>query len=241
MKVFALPVAVAAALLLTDPALAQSGIRYVAMAGGRPAGKPTSQPSPRLTSQVAVAEESSYAAGDIGTGGYVAGGGGVGYGAGGVSIYGYNPDFGIMPGGMSVWPGVPACCDPWLGYCGEPRCNHCSCRRGRYLYFRCNHDTCTPELVTWGGKCSKCNECGNGGTCAACGTCASCGNGPNMSYSGQPTSMPQPVAEPSAKAKVDTLPPSNSDDETTKKSPPRNKLPKISMPSALGKSDWFRK
>ncbi len=207
------------------------------MAGGRPVVKPASRPPARLTSQVVAEEEGAYAAGEIGSGGYVAGGAGVSYGAGGVSMYGYNPDFGIMPGGMSVWPGVPACCDPWLGYCGEPRCNHCSCRRGRYLYVRCNHDTCMPELVTWGGKCSNCNQCG---TCATCGTCASCqGN----TYAATLTNAPRPVAEHTTRTKIEAVPPQATSDEDTvpKKSPPRNKLPKISMPSALGKTDWFRK
>jgi hypothetical protein len=241
MKAFALPVAMVATLLLTNHAHAQSGIRYVAMGGGRPAAKPTTKAPARLTSQVVSDEESSYLGGDIGTGGYVAGGD-PSYGARGVSTKGYYPDFGVVPGGMSVWPGVPACCDPWLGYCGEPRCNHCSCGRGRYLYMRCSKETCTPELVSWGGKCSKCNQCGNCGTCATCGTCTTCGEGANMSYTTQPTSAPQPVAEQPSKTKVQAVPEVESDDESTaKKSPPRNKLPKIPLPSALGKSDWFRK
>jgi hypothetical protein len=241
MKAFALPVAMAATLLLTDQALAQSGIRYVAMGGGRPVTTQISRTPTRLTSQAANEEESSYLGGDIGTGGYAAGGI-PRYGAGGVSTKGYYPDFGVMPGGMSVWPGVPACCDPWLGFCGEPRCNHCSCGRGRYLYMRCNKETCSPELVTWGGKCSKCNQCSNCGTCANCATCASCGEGASTSYTTQPTSAPQPVVEESTTTKVRPVPEVESDDETTaKKSPPRNKLPKIPLPSALGKTDWFRK
>ncbi|HEY4311163.1 MAG TPA: hypothetical protein VGN12_17065 [Pirellulales bacterium] len=231
MKSFALPVAVATiALLLADHASAQSGIRYVAMAGGKPVPKATRRPSARLTSQAAGEQveekEGAYSAGEL-SGGYVANGGGW---------FGSRPDFGVLPGGMSVWPGVPACCDPWLGYCGEPRCNHCSCGRGRYLYYRCNKDTCTPELVTWGGKCSKCGQ-----GCSTCGTCANCASCSQGSYQ-EPTPAGSEVISDRA---VETSPEPTPDSadvtrEPPKKSPPRNKLPKIPTPSALGKTDWFR-
>ncbi len=164
MKSFALPVAVAAvALLLAESAAAQNGIRYLAMADGKPVTKRVAarKSSARLTSQIVNDNiiDGAYSAGEMTSGGYVGSGddpvppnpGVVNYGPWGTG-YGYHPDFGIVGNGMSVWPGVPACCDPWLGYCGEPRCNHCSCGRGRYLYVRCNRDTCSPEIVSW-GKC----------------------------------------------------------------------------------------
>jgi hypothetical protein len=261
MKSLALPVAVTAvALLLAETAEAQSGIRYLAMAGGKTATGPVTsrKPSARLTSQIIgeSATDGAYSAGEMTSGGYVASGGGnampyvgaspvdpgppgPGYGPWGVA-YGYNPDFGIVGNGMSVWPGVPACCDPWLGYCGEPRCNHCSCGRGRYLYVRCNHDTCTPEIVTWGKR--KCEGCGGGG-CASCGTCAACSaNGYSASYSPTPSSVQTTIKQsPSPAANAAPNDSKITKQPAAKRTPPRNNLPKIPpAPSALGKSETSR-
>ncbi len=249
MKSFALPVAVAAvALLLAESAAAQNGIRYLAMADGKPVTKRVAarKSSARLTSQIVNDNiiDGAYSAGEMTSGGYVGSGddpvppnpGVVNYGPWGTG-YGYHPDFGIVGNGMSVWPGVPACCDPWLGYCGEPRCNHCSCGRGRYLYVRCNRDTCSPEIVSW-GKC-RCE----GGDCSSCGTCAACSANPySTSYAPTPASM-QPTIEPSTAPAAGATPGDShiTKQPAAKRTLPRNKLPKIPpAPSALGKSDAAR-
>ena len=104
-------------------------------------------PSLRLTSQITTDEtgtENEQISSGYTAGGYTPGEANAGITCGcafgGPGAYGYNPDFGYAPGGggMSVWPGVPACCDPWFGYCGEPRCfTTCNCKQGTYQYFHC--------------------------------------------------------------------------------------------------------
>lgn len=189
-------------LLLVGQATAQNQYRLVAIGGARTSTVSETRhqddgPKLRVASHSTADEPAAetigegYAAGSYapaeaagtacgcayGQGGY---GGGGNYGGNG--WYGYNPDFGSLSGGMSVWPGVPACCDPWFGYCGEPRCNACSCHKGRYMYFHCRKDSCQPELLIWSkgdwkrGCKNKCGtNCGGdcGGTCgsAGCGTC----------------------------------------------------------------------
>ena len=112
--------------------------------------------------------------------------------------------------------------------------------------MRGNKDTCTPELVTWGASAASAINAATGGHAQRVATVLRAATAHDVD-STQSTSVPRPVAEQSVKAKpkakVQAVPDEDSDDETaaTKKSPPRNKLPKIPLPSALGKTDWFRK
>jgi len=163
-------------LLLADQSLAQNQIRFVATAGAKSmiqTARRVEGPKLHKASQVVVEEpiaedagEAAYASGTFQSAGAAGGGARCGCafdgmgGYGGVSQYGYNPDFGNLQGGMSVWPGVPACCDPWFGYCGEPRCNKCSCGKGRYLYYHCPCGACKPEILIWGKGASCGGQCG---------------------------------------------------------------------------------
>jgi len=246
MKWFALPIATAvvifSAVARSD---AQSGIRYLATAGGKSA-KVERKPSARLTSQTPSDVYGNYAAGEAaGSGQYIATddpgvpgdlAAGYAYTTRPGGNYGYNPDFGYGPGGMSVWPGVPACCDPWFGYCGEPRCNHCSCGKGQYQYIHCRHGSCEPELVTWGKhKCEKCEA----GCCSKCTTCPTYAP---ASYSPTPADEVTTETRPAQAPKSEAAPNNSNltDQPAAKRAPPRNKLPKIPLPSALGKSDSGR-
>ena len=247
MKWYALPIALLVVVFAaTERAGAQSGIRYLATAGGKPAAKVARQPATRLTSQVPTEFSGPYdatggisgqsiATDDPGMPGDLAAG--YAYAAQGGGNYGYNPDFGFAPGGMSVWPGIPACCDPWFGYCGEPRCNHCSCGKGQYQYIHCRHGSCEPELVTWGKhKCEKCEA----GCCSKCSTCPSYAP---ASYSPTPADEITTEKKSAPSPKVDSAPNSTNltEQPAAKRAPPRNKLPKIPLPSALGKSDSSRR
>lgn len=68
------------------------------------------------------------------------------------------------PGGWSVWPGVPVCCDPWLGYCQEHRCYPCWRGQARYLHYEprggCSSCGCdSGVIISWGGKKQHCATC----------------------------------------------------------------------------------
>jgi hypothetical protein len=257
-----LPVAAAAiVLIVAHEGFAQ--IRFVGVAGATPptsarkaaAKTPSDGPKLTLTSQiVAEGPEGPVAVGD--GDGHVEGGavagympaeagapmaagcafgpfGGYGYG------YGYNPDFGAGPNGMSVWPGIPACCDPWFGYCGEPRCYKCNCHQGTFQYYHCPHGACQPEILRWQRGDWRGNHSQPGGTCYGCaasqGPCPNCRGasyrpgtipaacdgsgcaGQNSPLTDAPAAQPEPVAPPR---------------------PPRNDLPKRpSGPSARRTAD----
>jgi len=236
MRSFTLPVVAAAlALIPADRVLAQNGIRFAASNGSAKSRQATTAPKTRLTAQVTT--DGGIIIGNTpteGSDGYVAGGynpadshagitAGCAFGIAGA--YGYNPDFGVGPNGMSVWPGVPACCDPWLGYCGEPRCfNACNCGKGTFQYYHCPPGACSPDLLTWqkgdwaenccyrrAGMCYGANGCGNS-TCG--GTCRP------ASY--VPTGTEADGGSPAVDA------PSVQPTPAEKAMPPRNEIPKAS-------------
>ncbi|HEY1603062.1 MAG TPA: hypothetical protein VGG64_25890 [Pirellulales bacterium] len=191
MRLLTWPVLAAAlALIPAERTEAQSGIRVVRATGTSrtsDAAQRDNGPSLRLTSQVTSEEivtEEGQVSGEYADAGYAPGEAatGVSCGAafGGPGASGYFPDFGYTAAGgrMSVWPGVPACCDPWFGYCGEPRCfNACGCHQGTYQYFHCASGACSPELIKWnkGGACCKPSAmCYGAKGCSTAATCAKC-------------------------------------------------------------------
>ena len=240
MRWLGLPVVVAAiVLLLGDESHAQNRLRFVGVAGAtgprsvakQPVAKPAEGPKLQLTSQivqegpVAVGEENSYSQ-DAVTAGYMPAEASAGMAAGcafapfGGYGYGYNPDFGAGPNGMSVWPGVPACCDPWFGYCGEPRCYKCNCHQGTFQYYHCPKGACQPEILTWqrgdwaDKSCQPAGACCGQGCAANQAPCANCHGAsytpsvaPGMSGADEirvqdspssvgPAVQPEPVAAP---------------------------------------------
>jgi hypothetical protein len=161
MRSLTLP-ALAAGLVLAsaDRAPAQNEIRIANVAESSRVNSQVQQPFLHLTSIAVVTDDGSESDAELrghAFGAYVPAEATAGITAGcafsGAGPYGYNPDFGYGPGGMSVWPGVPACCDPWFGYCGEPRCFYeCNCHQGTYQVFhcpKCNNGQCGPELLRW--------------------------------------------------------------------------------------------
>jgi hypothetical protein len=142
--------------------------------------------------------------------------------------YGGGPYAGpYAPGVFSVWPGVPACCDPWLGYCQEPRCYPCAKGQGRYLYYIHprvkDGQACGGYFMTWAhgkqpdGQCN-CNSCGGqaGGQCQNCVTVTDANN---------PTPTPVPTPAP-APQKAPLQPEADSFWRNPKEPPPpRNALP----------------
>lgn len=178
---------------LAAESMAQNRVQFTA--SSKATAKTTQTATARKVSQVSEAEEvpTGPSEGDQ-PGEYVptgAGYGGLtpGYAYGPLGPYGYRPDFGYVNGNMSAWPGVPACCDPWFGYCGEPRCYPCACGQGRYMYYHCPHGGCGPELLTWqkgdlsckGGQPSA--MCYGKQGCTTCGPNAGCAKCRSTSYS----------------------------------------------------------
>ncbi|MBI2827173.1 MAG: hypothetical protein HYX69_21080 [Planctomycetia bacterium] len=125
-----------------------------------------------------------------------------------------------------VWPGVPPCCDTWLGYCHEPRCYGCWKGQGYYTHYDTHH-------------CDKCGGPGEyiqyrpgfnekyrpAGTCvgAGCGSCGGC--------EGCPTCRPA-CYQPSGRAACTgnscvTGPAADATPQgTSEPAAPRNELPK---------------
>jgi hypothetical protein len=130
------------------------------------------------------------------------------------------------PGVFSVWPGVPACCDPWIGYCQEPRGYACAKGQGRYIYYVHpkvkDGQQCGGYFMTWAhgeqpqGQCN-CASCGGqgGGRCNSCVTVTDANN---------PTPTPVPTPAP-APQKAPTPPEADSFWRNPNEPPPRNALP----------------
>ena len=229
-------VAVTLVLTLANPSAGQSRLRFANKTSAA-----STKESARLTSQVGTDETATETVPSGSAEGYVPPESHTTITAGcaysGMGGYGYNPDFGYGPNGMSVWPGVPACCDPWFGYCGEPRCFYeCTCHQGTYQMFhcpKCKGGACGPELLKWqkGDWCAtnwKPSAMCYGSKCNKCVThCARCQ--PTSYEPGTPESPASPLDVPA------------SDGPTVKPSPggpsqpPRNAIPTMG-PSARRRS-----
>jgi len=128
------------------------------------------------------------------------------------------------PGVFSVWPGVPACCDPWIGYCQEPRGYACAKGQGRYIYYVHpkvkDGQQCGGYFITWAhgeqaqGQCATCGGQGTGG-CNSCVTVTDANN---------PTPTPAP-APPQAPQRAPAQPEADSFWRNPNEPPPRNALP----------------
>lgn len=126
------------------------------------------------------------------------------------------------PGVFSVWPGVPACCDPWLGYCQEPRCYPCAKGQGRYLYYIHPYvkdgQVCGGHFITWAhgadanGQCATCG----GRQSGQCDSCVS------VTDANHPTPAPVPAPAPQT---APSPPDSDSFWRNPNDPPPRNALP----------------
>jgi hypothetical protein len=238
MRTFTSSVLFAALILaLANLSMAQSGIRFASTAAISQPKSSNRQANPQLTSQI-VTNEGTADAGAAASGGYVPAEAsatiGAGCAYGGMGAYGYNPDFGYGPGGMSVWPGVPACCDPWFGYCGEPRCFYtCNCHQGTYQVFhcpKCNNGQCGPELLKWqkgdwSANCWKPSAMCYGSKCNTCtARCARCRS---ASYESSAVSAPCCNSRPDG---TDQEPRASDGPAVTpapeiQSQPPRNALP----------------
>jgi hypothetical protein len=129
---------------------------------------------------------------------------------------------------FSVWPGVPACCDPWLGFCQEPRHYSCAKGQGRYIYYvpPCvsHGQVCGGHFITWahgkdvGGNCN-CN-CGGQPVAYAGGQCDSCVGSANVAQS-SPTLAPAPAQQSAPTAPQPDAFWQNPNEQR----PPRNALP----------------
>jgi hypothetical protein len=147
---------------------------------------------------------------------------------------GYGP---YAPGVFSVWPGIPACCDPWLGYCQEPRCYPCAKGQGRYIYYvhPCvkHGQECGGHFITWAhgkqatGQCN-CPTCGG----QSAGQCSSCVSVTDANHP-TPTPVPTPAPQRSPTApRPDAL--WNSPSEQA----PRNELPPATARANAARSGW---
>jgi|GEM_PF-4275594 len=143
------------------------------------------------------------------------------YAGGGCGSDGYGGDA-YRGEVFSVWPGVPACCDPWLGYCQEPRHYPCAKGQGRYIYYVSPHvknkKQCGGYFITWAhGSQADCN-CGQPAAYAG-GGCDSC-----VSVTDAVRSSPTPVPAPTQGAPAMPSPDSMWDDRGNQQ-PPRNAMP----------------
>ena len=126
----------------------------------------------------------------------------------------------------SRWPGVPACCDPWLGYCQEPRCYPCARGQGRYIYYEPPYvhkgQACGGRFITWAhGKQPGCDCGGPPVAYAGGGSCDSC---VSVTDANHPT--PTPVPAPAQRGAPPTAPqPDSIWNSPSDSQPPRNALP----------------
>ncbi len=213
-------VAVLALIVLTQVAAAQSLTKWI------PKLRPASQTSSQLpsastdpaTPAVPVPEPVESVA--PGTSDYGVPGGSMG------NATPYEPSAdGEM---MSPWPGVPACCDPWLGYCHEPRCYPCAKGRGHYTYYEPGRDGCGGRFITYGPDCRERDAANSRGCrllgwgvskkCAPSNGCVTCGDCERLPECASCSTVGTPAAGGDSPFNTPSSAPGES-------APPRNDLP----------------